>query len=80
MGNAHLGAIVNTLFLTYASTSLPLLLLFIVNADQASWSRLVNIEVISTEIVRMLVGSIGVVLSMPIATGLASFLPTKKRS
>ncbi len=79
VGNAHLGAIINTLFLTYVSTSLPLLLLFIVNADQASLARLFNMEIISTEIVRTLVGSIGVILSMPIATGLASFWPTKSR-
>jgi len=72
VGNAHLGAIINTLFLTYASTSLPLLLLFIVNAGQISLIRVFNMEIISIEIVRTLIGSIGVVLSMPIATGLAS--------
>ena len=79
VGNAHLGAIINTLFLTYVSTSLPLLLLFIINADQASPARLFNMEIISTEIVRTLVGSIGVILSMPIATGLASFWPVNSR-
>jgi uncharacterized membrane protein len=79
VGNAHLGAIINTLFLTYVSTSLPLLLLFIINADQASPARLFNMEIISTEIVRTLVGSIGVILSMPIATGLASFWPANSR-
>lgn len=77
VGNAHLGAIVNTLFLTYVSTSLPLLLLFVLNSNQASFSRLFNMEIISTEIVRTLVGSIGVMLSMPIATALASFWPGK---
>jgi len=79
VGNAHLGAIINTLFLTYVSTSLPLQLLFIINADQASPARLFNMEIISTEIVRTLVGSIGVILSMPIATGLASFWPANSR-
>lgn len=77
VGNAHLGAIVNTLFLTYVSTSLPLLLLFVLNSNQASFSRLFNMEIISTEIVRTLIGSIGVMLSMPIATALASFWPGK---
>jgi uncharacterized membrane protein len=73
VGNTHLGAIINTLFLTYAGAALPLLLLFVLNEDAGlTFSRLINTEVISTEIVRTLVGSIGVMLSMPIATFLAS--------
>lgn len=73
IGNTHLGAIVNTLFLTYAGAALPLLLLFILNQDSGlTFDRLINTEIVSTEIVRTLVGSIGVMLSMPIATFLAS--------
>lgn len=69
IGNTHLGTMVNTLFLTYAGTSLPLLLLFIVNQGTAvSFSQVINNELIATEIVRTLVGSIGVAASMPIAT------------
>jgi uncharacterized membrane protein len=73
IGNTHLGAIVNTLFLTYAGAALPLLLLFIINQNSGlTFNRLINTEIVSTEIVRTLVGSIGVILSMPIATFLAS--------
>lgn len=73
IGNTHLGAIVNTLFLTYAGATLPLLLLFIINQNSGlTFNRLINTEIVSTEIVRTLVGSIGVMLSMPIATFLAS--------
>lgn len=72
VGNTHLGAIVNTLFLTYAGASLPLLLLFYLNpTGLVSFSQVVNNEMIATEIVRTLVGSIGVALSMPISTVLA---------
>jgi uncharacterized membrane protein len=77
VGNAHLGAIINTLFLTYVGASLPLLLLFVLNINGVTFDRLINTEVVSTEIVRTLVGSIGVILSMPIATFLAS-LKSKK--
>lgn len=74
VGNTHLGAIVNTLFLTYAGAALPLLLLFVLNQNFGlTFHRLINTEIVSTEIVRTLVGSIGVMLSMPIATFLASF-------
>lgn len=73
IGNTHLGAIVNTLFLTYAGAALPLLLLFVINQGSGlTFDRLINTEMVSTEIVRTLVGSIGVVLSMPIATFIAS--------
>lgn len=79
VGNTHLGAIVNTLFLTYTGAAMPLLLLFILNqANGISLERFINTEVVSTEIVRTLVGSIGVILSMPIATFLASFFPGKR--
>jgi len=74
VGNTHLGAIVNTLFLTYAGASLPLLLLFYFNpAGSVSFTQVINNEIIATEIVRTLVGSIGVALSMPISTFLATF-------
>jgi len=73
VGNTHLGAITNTLFLTYAGAALPLLLLFVINQDSVTFGRLLNTEVVSTEVIRTLVGSIGVMLSMPIATALAVF-------
>lgn len=73
VGNSHLGAIVNTLFLTYAGASLPLLLLFYMNPIGAvSFAQVINNEMVATEIVRTLVGSIGVALSMPISTLLAT--------
>ena len=80
VGNTHLGAIVNTLFLTYAGASLPILLLFYLNPiGVVSFTQVVNNEIIATEIVRTLVGSIGVALSMPISTILAAvWLKNKK--
>ena len=80
VGNTHLGAIINTLFLTYTSVALPLLLLFVINDTKGlSIERFLSTEVVSTEVVRTLVGSIGVVLSMPIATFLGSFYGYKKK-
>jgi uncharacterized membrane protein len=74
IGNTHLGAIVNTLFLTYAGAALPLLLIFSLGQETGlSVSRAINSEIITTEIVRTLVGSIGVMASMPIATFLAAY-------
>ena len=80
IGNTHLGTMVNTLFLTYAGASLPLLLLFVVNQGAfTSFSQVINNEVIATEVVRTFVGSIGVALSMPIATYFGSYWLKIKR-
>jgi uncharacterized membrane protein len=55
VGNTHLGAIINTLFLTYAGAALPLLLLFVLNQSGGlTMSRVLNTEIISTEIIRTL--------------------------
>jgi uncharacterized membrane protein len=63
------GALVNTLVLAYTGAALPLLLLF-TQVDAAALTIL-NQEVIATEILRTLVGSIGLILTVPITTGLA---------
>lgn len=73
VGNTHLGAIVNTLFLTYAGASLPLLLLFTFGQSEGlTFIQAINNEMVATEIVRTLSGSIGIALSMPIATYLGA--------
>ncbi|MDP3836615.1 MAG: YibE/F family protein [bacterium] len=80
IGRAHLGAIINTLFLAYVGASLPLILLFKINsAPFLSFSQVINHEEIATEIVRGLVGVIGLCLTMPIATVLAVWLLFDKK-
>ncbi|MFH1291978.1 MAG: YibE/F family protein [bacterium] len=70
VGVSHMASMVNTLFLAYAGASLPLLLLFSMSSS-VSLSNALNSETVTTEIVRTLVGSIGLVLSIPISTLLA---------
>lgn len=73
VGNAHIGAMVNTLFLAYAGAALPLLILFSINEPPfLTFGQVINNELIASEIVRTLVGSIGLALAMPIATFFAS--------
>lgn len=69
IGRDHISSTVNTLFLAYAGAALPLLLLF-TQANQSVGS-LAGREVIATEIIRSLVGSIGLVSAVPITTWLA---------
>ncbi|MGH9230624.1 MAG: YibE/F family protein [Acidimicrobiales bacterium] len=72
VGRDHVASTVNTLVLAYAGASLPLLLFF-AQGDQPV-NRLLTGELIAVEIVRMLVGSIGLVASVPITTALAALV------
>lgn len=72
IGRDHISSTVNTLFLAYAGAALPLLLLF-TEAGQG-FGNVITREVVATEIVRALVGSIGLVSSVPISTWLAAIV------
>jgi uncharacterized membrane protein len=72
IGRDHVAATVNTLVLAYAGSSLPMLLLFTLNSGD--YAMLANMSIISEEIVRTLVGSIGLFLAVPVTTVLASLL------
>lgn len=72
IGRDHIASTVNTLVLAYAGAALPLFLL-LTQAHQ-SLSDTANSEVVATEIVRALVGSIGLVASVPITTLLATWV------
>jgi len=71
VGKEHVGALVNTLVLAYAGVSLPLLLYF--SQSTISFWSLINSEVFATEIIRAIIGSIGVIMTVPIVTGLAVY-------
>jgi len=77
IGRDHIASTVNTLALAYAGASLPLLLLF-VEFDRPL-SRVLTSEVVATELVRTLVGSIGLVASVPLTTLLAARLVAPTR-
>jgi uncharacterized membrane protein len=69
IGRDHVASTVNTLVLAYAGASMPLLILFVLS-DQPI-STVANGEIVATEIVRTLVGSLGLIASVPITTWLA---------
>jgi uncharacterized membrane protein len=75
VGRDHVASAVNTLVLAYAGASLPLLLFFAQGNQPAG--RLLTDELVAVEIVRMLVGSIGLVLSVPVTTRLAAVILTR---
>ncbi|MFF0091860.1 YibE/F family protein [Streptomyces canus] len=77
IGRDHIASVVNTLVLAYAGAALPLLLLF--SIAQSSVGNVANSELVAEEIVRTLVGSIGLVASVPVTTVLAALVVSADR-
>jgi uncharacterized membrane protein len=66
VGIIHLGSIINTLFLIYAGVLLPTLIVF--SGSQDYLSNILNYEPASSEIFRVLMGTIGLIIAMPVST------------
>jgi len=69
IGQDHVAATVNTLVLAYAGASLPMLLMF--SLSRGNYLYLINIAFVAEEIVRTLVGSIGLIMAVPLTTAIA---------
>ena len=67
---------VNTLLLAYVGAALPLLLLFSVYAEPLGTT--LNREIIAEEIVRTLVGSLGLLAGMPLTSLIAALVAQRK--
>lgn len=78
IGRDHIASTVNTLVLAYAGASLPLLILFSVSGRRLT--DVLNTEIVAEEVVRTLVGSIGLVASVPITTALAAYAVASRTS
>jgi len=78
VGKEHIASLINTLALAYIGTSLPLLLLLHSQSNQSFplWVTL-NGEFLAEEIVRTLVGSMTLLIAVPVSTWMASLLLTK---
>jgi uncharacterized membrane protein len=72
VGHDHIAATVHTLVFAYAGAALPVLLIF--SVGNTSFMDAVNGEAVADEVIAALVGSIGLIASMPITTALAALL------
>jgi uncharacterized membrane protein len=70
VGIIHLGSIINTLFLIYAGVLLPTLIVF--SGSQGYLFNILNYEPASSEIFRVLMGTIGLIVAMPVSTYVAA--------
>ncbi len=78
IGREHIGALVNTLAIAYIGSSMPLILLLFYDYP-GSHTLAINSELIATEIIRILIGSIGIIIAVPITTFIATTLLVKKK-
>src|SRR4030095_3660366 len=72
VGRSHIAATVNTLALAYVGASLPLIVLF--NAGGQDPFLTTSTEVVAVQLVKAIVGSIGIVAAVPATTAMAVLL------
>jgi uncharacterized membrane protein len=76
VGRDHMVSVVNTLILVYAGASLALLVLF--STGGLPTAEIVNSEIVAEEIIKTLVGSLGLIAAVPLTTGLAAFVASHR--
>lgn len=77
IGREHIVAVVNTLVLAYVGAAFPLVLMF--QTFTTPWWVTLNTELVSEEVVRTLIGSVSLVVAVPIATALAVWYYSRKK-
>ncbi len=77
VGKDHIASMVNTLVLAYASASMPLVLILV--SQNYSLNELITMETFAEEIIRTIVASSGLVLTLPITTYIASYYYAKQK-
>lgn len=75
VGKDIMGTMANTLILAYTGSAIPLLLLF--TAYQDPLVKIINLDIIATEIIRAFAGSIGLILSIPLTAVMVGILQNK---
>lgn len=71
VGRAHITSLVNTLSFAYVGAALPLILLM--TAAGSSVGLSLNQEIVAAELIRIFVGSIGLILAVPLTTLIAVY-------
>jgi len=76
IGRDIIGTMSNTLILVYIGSALPLMLLFL--AYDISFIELVNKDIIASEIIRALSGSIGLIMAIPVSVLISASIFDRK--
>lgn len=76
VGRDHIASMVYTIVLTYTGASLPLLLL--ITAAQRPAAQILSSDLVSTELLRSIVGALALTLAVPITTLIAALTVPKR--
>jgi len=77
VGRDVIGTMANTLILAFAGSSLTLLILLI--ASKMPYAQVSNLDVINTELIQGLSGSIGIILTVPITSFITAIIIKKEK-
>jgi uncharacterized membrane protein len=78
IGRDHIAATVNTLVLAYVGAALPLLVVY--ELAGSGLRDVLTAEIVAAEVVRTLVGSLGLVAAVPLTTALAALTVRTERA
>ncbi len=76
VGRDVLGTMANTLILAYVGAATPLLLLVV--GHGMPWLKLVNLDLIATEFVRGIAGTVGLIAAVPVTALLSGYLLSRR--
>ncbi len=78
VGRDVMGTMANTLILAYVGAAIPMLLL--VMGYEIAWLKIVNMDLIATEFVRGIAGSIGLIAAVPVTAALAAYFMGERKA
>ncbi len=73
VGKEHIASMVNTLILAYAGGAFAVFIFLVLNPVKLPYWVILNNEIISDEIIKIISGSMGLLLSVPIVTIIAAY-------
>lgn len=79
VGKEHIASLVNTLILAYVGSAFAVLIFFVLNPAKIPYWIVLNNELVSDEVVKIIAGSFGLLLSVPIVTFIASFVFSREK-
>lgn len=80
VGKEHIASLVNTLILAYVGSAFAVFIFLILNPAHLPYWVILNNEIVSDELIKIIAGSMGLLLSVPIVTLLASYIFSKRRN
>lgn len=80
IGKEHIASLVNTLVLAYIGSAFAVFIFLVLNPIHLPYWVILNNEIVADEVIKIIAGSIGLLLSVPIVTALASYIFGKSKN